>query len=76
MQPLAELRCTLRVPWLALIRVLLPPRVLLVSSHMTFGILLWELLCHVQIGGIFVLFVDEIDLARIAPSCHFALVLL
>ena len=35
-----------------------------------------ELLFHVQIGGIFVLFVDEIDLARIALSCHFALDLL
>ena len=35
-----------------------------------------ELLFHVQIGGIIVLFVDEIDLARIALSCHFALDLL
>ena len=31
---------------------------------------------HVQIGGIFVLFVNEFDLARIALSCHFALDLL
>ena len=31
-----------------------------------------ELLFHVQIGGIFELLVDEIDLARIALSCHFA----
>ena len=35
-----------------------------------------ELLFHVQVGGIFVLFVDEIDLARIALSCHFVLDLL
>ena len=35
--------------------------------------LIMELLFHVQVGGIFVLFVDEIDLARIALSCHFAL---
>ena len=32
-----------------------------------------ELLFHVQIGGIFELLVDVIDLARIALSCHFAL---
>ena len=35
-----------------------------------------ELLFHVQIGGIVELFVDEIDLARIALSCYFALDLL
>ena len=35
-----------------------------------------ELLFRIQVGGIFVLFVDEIDLARIALSCHFALDLL
>ena len=35
-----------------------------------------ELLFHVQIGGIFELFVEESDLARIALSCHFALDLL
>ena len=32
-----------------------------------------ELLFHVQIGGIFELCVDGIDLARCALSCHFAL---
>ena len=32
-----------------------------------------ELPFHVQFGGIFEPFVDEIDLARIALSCHFAL---
>ena len=31
-----------------------------------------ELLFHVQIGGIFEPFVDEIDLAKIELSCHFA----
>ena len=31
-----------------------------------------ELFFHVRIGDIFVLFVDEIDLARLALSCHFA----
>ena len=35
-----------------------------------------ELLFHVQIGGIFELFVEEIDLARNELSCHFALDLL
>ena len=35
-----------------------------------------ELLFHVQIGGIFEIFVEEIDLARVALSCHFALDLL
>ena len=34
------------------------------------------LLFYVQIGGSFVQFVDEIDLARIGLSCHFALGLL
>ena len=29
-----------------------------------------ELLFHVQIGGIFEIFVEEIDLARVALSCH------
>ena len=32
-----------------------------------------ELLFHAQIGGTFELFVDEVDMARIALSCHFAL---
>ena len=32
-----------------------------------------ELLFRVQIGGIFELFVEEIGLARIVLSCHFAL---
>ena len=35
-----------------------------------------ELPFHVQIGGIFELFADEIDLARTALSCHFAVDLL
>ena len=35
-----------------------------------------ELFFHVQICGIFEPFVDEIELARIALSCHFALDLL
>ena len=32
-----------------------------------------EQLLRAQIGGIFEMFVDEIDLARLALSCHFAL---
>ena len=32
-----------------------------------------EMLFHVPIGGIFQFFVDEMDLARIALSCHFVL---
>ena len=35
-----------------------------------------EIVFHMQIGGIFGLLVEEIDLARIAHSCHFALDLL
>ena len=35
-----------------------------------------ELLFHVQMCGAFEPFVDDIDLARIALSCHFALYLL
>ena len=38
--------------------------------------LLMELLFHVQISGAFEPFVDEIDLAKIALSCPFALDLL
>ena len=37
---------------------------------------LLELLFHEQISGAFEPFVDEIDLAKIALSCHFALYLL
>ena len=37
---------------------------------------LLELLFHGQISSVFILFVDEIDLAQIALSCHFALDLL
>ena len=32
-----------------------------------------ELLFREQISGVFVPFVDEIDLAKIALSCHFVL---
>ena len=32
-----------------------------------------ELPFHVQNGGILELFVEEVDLARIALSCHYAL---
>ena len=35
-----------------------------------------QLLFHVQTAGIYELLVDEIDLARIALSCHFVLDLL
>ena len=48
----------------------------MVSSHITFWNPIMELLFYVQIGGIFVLFLDEVDLARTALSCHFALDLL
>ena len=37
---------------------------------------LLELLFHGQISSVFILFVDDIDLAQIALSCHFALDLL
>ena len=33
-----------------------------------------ELLFHRQIGGIFELFVEEIDMAKIAFSCHLLLI--
>ena len=36
---------------------------------------LLELLFHEQVSGVFEPFVDDIDLARIALSCHFATVL-
>ena len=37
---------------------------------------LLELLFHEQVSGVFEPFVDEIDLAKIALSCHLALDLL
>ena len=43
-----------------------------VFSHNVWNPLL-ELLFHEQVSGIFEPFVDEIDLAKIALSCHFAL---
>ena len=64
--------CTLRVPWKA--------QILFVSSASSadesFEDNMWnpliELLCYVQIGGIFKHFVDETDLVRIVVCCHFA----
>ena len=35
-----------------------------------------ELLFHVQVSGALKTFVDELDLAKLALSCHFALDLL
>ena len=50
------------------------------SSGESFAHNMWnpilELLFHEHISGVFVLIVDEIDLAQIALSCHFALDLL
>ena len=50
------------------------------SSGESFAHNLWnpplELLFHEQVSGAFEPFVDEIDLAKIALSCHFALDLL
>ena len=41
-------------------------------THIMWNPLL-ELSFHEQVGGVFETFVDEIDLAKIALSCHFAL---
>ena len=46
-----------------------------VFSHNMWNLLL-ELLFHEHVCGVFETFVDEIDLAKIALSCHFALDLL
>ena len=47
------------------------------SSDESFAHDMWkpmmELLFHAQIGGIFEMFVDEIESSRFALSCHFAL---
>ena len=56
------------LPWKSQIRLFIPP---FCRHHRVL-----DLLFHVQIGGIFELLVEEIDLARIALSCHFALDLL
>ena len=55
----------LRMSWKAELRVFLPHRAL--TNR------LMELLFHEQISGTFEHFVDEIGLARIEFSCHFAL---
>ena len=64
-------------------RLFLPLRALPTSLRITCEIFahnMWnpmlELLFHVQIGGIFEIFVEEINSARVALSCHFALDLL
>ena len=67
-QPQAKFRCALCVPWLAHIRAILQHWVLRIFWNPVM-----ELFFHVRIGGIFVLIVNEIDLARLALSCHFAL---
>ena len=46
-----------------------------VFSHNMWNCLL-ELSFHEQVSGIFVPFVNEIDSAKIALSCHFALAVL
>ena len=50
------------------------------SSGENFAHNMWnpllELLFHEQTSGVFVLYVEEIDLAKIALSCHVALDLL
>ena len=62
--------------WKAQLRVSPLRRFLVkISVHNMWNPLL-ELLFRGQISGVFVLFVDEIDLAKIALSCHFALDLL
>ena len=66
-QPFTVLCCTVSESWKAQLRVLLPLRVLVKVSNTTCGILLR------RISGVFEPFVDEIDLAKIALSCHFAL---
>ena len=67
---------SLSEPWKAELRVFLPLRVLEGSFAHNMWNPLMELLFHDQISGVFVPFVDEIELAEIALSCHFALDLL
>ena len=43
------------------------------TAHNVWNPMMVELQFHVQIGGIFELLVEEVDLTRIALSCHFAL---
>ena len=73
--PFAVSGC-LRKSWKAQLRVFLPPRALDEPFAHNMWNPMMELLFQVQIGGTFEPFVDEIDLARIALSCHFALDLL
>ena len=53
--------------------VSLPCRVLKMFSHTTCGILCWSCYSTSRLAAFFELNVDEIDLAKIALSCHFAL---
>ena len=46
------------------------------SVDQNIGNPMMEILIHLETGGIFESFVDEIDMARITLSCHFALDLL
>ena len=63
--------CTLSEPWKAQLRVSLPLRVLAkIFAHNMWNPLM-KLLFHDQISGAFEPFVDEIDLFKIALSCHF-----
>ena len=75
-QPFTVPCCTLSEPWTAQLRVFLPTS----SSDESFAHKMWnplmELIFHEQISGAFAPFVDEIDLAKIALSCHFTLDLL
>ena len=45
-------------------------------SHTTCGILCWNCYSTSRLAAFFEPYVDEIDLAKIALSCHFALDLL
>ena len=62
--------------WKILLRLSLPRRAVVNISRTTCGKLLVELLSLEQTRGVIVLFVEEVELAQIAPSYHFALDLL
>ena len=62
--------------WKAQARVSLQRRARVETPHAICGILCWIYFFMYRLNDVFVPFNDDIDLARVALSCHFALDLL
>ena len=60
--------------WQALLRLFVPRRALVNISRITCGIPFWNCSFSSTQAAYFVLHIEEIDLAKIALSCHFSLI--